>query len=405
MDGCLFNGSDLKNYSIHIRGYITIIALILSIPNLLDGQIPELNYTKSFTKALKQAQQEDKLIFAFVYTSWSMPSTRMEETTLKDGTIVDELNSGYINLFINASRNSDFTEEFNIHVFPSMLILDKWGNSVIRTSGFMTASEFINVLYKTRSKSRYLRQSIDSLMLEITDYNVLEVIDSVILYRDEYTAMNLAKKYLDKNKKNWGNENCMQLLNDYFTLDKKYLKFVSKNHEIFFMKFDSIELKENIAFHVFINSLKKDRRGRLRFDYKPLRKWFRKYEISGIEKMENFVRIKYLLWGRGPSVRSSIKLIENYPETSNESVLYSSVIRILLTENYRRDIDYDDLIQSIENTLEEGNYWRYDVLALLYYKTGNQYKTQECISTAQEIADILNEEYTPLLDYLKEHIK
>ena len=121
--------------------------------------------------------------------------------------------------------------------------------------------------------------------------------------------------------------------------------------------------------------------------------------------MENFVRIKYLLWGRGPSVRSSIKLIENYPETSNESVLYSSVIRILLTENYRRSIDYDELIDSIEDTLEEGSYWRYDVLALLYYKIGNNNKTEECITTAKEIASILNEEYTPILDYLRDHIE
>ncbi|MGA0232602.1 MAG: hypothetical protein ACO3MB_06980 [Saprospiraceae bacterium] len=234
--------------------------------------------------------------------------------------------------------------------------------------------------------------------------NIHTTVDSIILYRDEYTAKNIAKRYLDANRKNWGNEVCMQLLSDYFSLDKKYLRYVSKNHQAFFIKFDSIELKENIAFHVFINSLKKDKRGRLKFDYKPLRRWFKRFKFKDIEKIENFVRIKYLLWGRGPSVRSSIKLIENYPETSSESVLYSSVIRILLTENYRRSIDYDELIESIEDTLEEGSYWRYDVLALLYYKIGNQSKVEECIATAKEIADILGEDYTPILDYLKDHI-
>jgi len=386
---------------IYISQWSLVLLLFLST-GLKAGE--PLQFTKSYSKALKQAQKEDKLIFCFVYTSWSMPSQRMEETTLKDSLVVQELNAEYVTLYINASRNKDFAKDFEIHVFPSMLVVDKWGNAILRDSGYKSSTQLITMIYKTRSKSRYLRQSIDSLMMDVNSENILATVDSIILYRDEYTAKNIAKRYLDANRKNWGNEVCMQLLSDYFSLDKKYLRYVSKNHQAFFIKFDSIELKENIAFHVFINSLKKDKRGRLKFDYKPLRRWFKRFKFKDIEKIENFVRIKYLLWGRGPSVRSSIKLIENYPETSSESVLYSSVIRILLTENYRRSIDYDELIESIEDTLEEGSYWRYDVLALLYYKIGNQSKVEECIATAKEIADILGEDYTPILDYLKDHI-
>lgn len=386
---------------IYISQWSLVLLLFLST-GLKAGE--PLQFTKSYSKALKQAQKEDKLIFCFVYTSWSMPSQRMEETTLKDSLVVQELNAEYVTLYINASRNKDFAKDFEIHVFPSMLVIDKWGNAILRDSGYKSSTQLITMIYKTRSKSRYLRQSIDSLMMDVNSENILATVDSIILYRDEYTAKNIAKRYLDANRKNWGNEVCMQLLSDYFSLDKKYLRYVSKNHQAFFIKFDSIELKENIAFHVFINSLKKDKRGRLKFDYKPLRRWFKRFKFKDIEKIENFVRIKYLLWGRGPSVRSSIKLIENYPETSSESVLYSSVIRILLTENYRRSIDYDELIESIEATLEEGSYWRYDVLALLYYKIGNQSKVEECIATAKEIADILGEDYTPILDYLKDHI-
>lgn len=386
---------------IYISQWSLVLLLFLST-GLKAGE--PLQFTKSYSKALKQAQKEDKLIFCFVYTSWSMPSQRMEETTLKDSLVVQELSAEYVTLYINASRNKDFAKDFEIHVFPSMLVIDKWGNAILRDSGYKSSTQLITMIYRTRSKSRYLRQSIDSLMMDVNSKNILATVDSIILYRDEYTAKNIAKRYLDANRKNWGNEVCMQLLSDYFSLDKKYLRYVSKNHQAFFIKFDSIELKENIAFHVFINSLKKDKRGRLKFDYKPLRRWFKRFKFKDIEKIENFVRIKYLLWGRGPSVRSSIKLIENYPETSSESVLYSSVIRILLTENYRRSIDYDELIESIEDTLEEGSYWRYDVLALLYYKIGNQSKVEECIATAKEIADILGEDYTPILDYLKDHI-
>ena len=225
----------------------------------------ELEYTKSFSKASKQAIRDDKFMFVFVYTSWSMPSQRMQETSMRDSSLISVLNDEYINVYINASRNKDFAEEYEIHVFPSFLVIDKWGNAIIRASGFKTPDQMIQILHKTRSKSKFLRQSIDSLMLNVTPDNINAMIDSVILYRDEYTAKNVAKRYLDKHRKDWGKEECTELLKDYFTLDKKYAKFVSKNHKVFFMKYDSIELKENIAFHVFINSLKKDVRGRLKF--------------------------------------------------------------------------------------------------------------------------------------------
>jgi len=370
----------------------------------LSASDNDLDYTKSYSRALSQAFREDKFIFAFVYTSWSVPAQEMLETTLKDSTLVSELNAEYVNLILNAGRNKDFSTDFEVHVFPTIMVIDKWGNAIIRGSGFKTPAQLMNLIRRTRSKSRFLRQSIDSIMAEANHQNILEIMDSVVVYRDQYTAKNIAKRFLDSNRKHWDKEPCMALMSEYLTLDKKYMKYVSRHHQMFFLKYDSIQIKEKIAFHIFINSLKKGKRGRVEFSYKPLRRWFRRYKLNGVEKMENFCRIKYLLWGRGPSVRSSINLIENYPETSNESVLYSSVIRILLTENYRRSIDYDELIKSIENTLQEGSYWRYDVLALLYYKTGNMAKVNECIDTASEIANVLGESYTPLLDFMKEHI-
>ena len=385
--------------------FLAFVFLHIASSLCFSNTIEKIDFSTSYTKALKKALKEDKFVFAYVYTEWSVPCKKMDETTFKDSTVIHELNQDYVPLIINAGRKKTFVKDYEVHIFPSFMVIDKWGNAIIRGSGYKSPEDLMRMIYKTRSKSRYLRQSIDSLLIESNPSNILSIIDSVKYYKDDYTSKNLAKKYLDKKKKkNWGDKECMILLNEYFTLDEKYVKFVSRNHHVFFMVFDSTKLKENISFHVFLNSLKSDGRGRSRFDFKPLKKWFKKYKLHGYDKMENFVRIKYLLWGRGPSVRSSIRLIENYPETSNESVLYSSVIRILLDNTYRREIDYDELVRSIESSIEEGNYWRYDVLALLYYKMGNQRKVEECISTAREIADILGEEYTPILDYLKEHI-
>lgn len=382
--------------------FIAIITLVLS-NNLVAKE--EINFSKSFAKTLKKSQKLDKFIFAYVYTNWSIPCEQMETTTFQDSLLISELNQDYVSVAINASRNKEFAKDFEVHIFPTFMVMDKWGNAIIRGSGFKTPEKLLELIHRTRSQNRFLRQNIDSLARVLDHTNILASLDSIKIYRDEYTAKNLANQYLKRNKKEWGTKIGMTLLNEYFTLDKKYVKYVSKNHKAFFMLFDSIQLKENISFHIYLKSLKTDRRGRSKFDYKPLKRWFKRYKINGYKKMENFVRIKYLLWGRGPSIRSSIKLIENYPETSNAGVLYSSVIKILLKDNYyRKEIDYGKLKDNIEANIDEGSYWRYDILALLYYKMGDKLKTEECIQTAKNIANILGENYTPILNYLKEAI-
>jgi len=397
------NDKFLEKFIQHMKCIFIVLFTMnnLTIASANDG----IKFSKSFSKTLKKSQKLDKFIFAYVYTKWSIPCGQMESTTFQDSLLIKELNHDYVSVSINATRHKEFTKEYEVHIFPTYMIMDKWGNAIIRGSGYKSPIQLLELIHRTRSQNRFLRQDIDSLARVLNDSNILSALDSIKLYRDGYTAKNLANQYLKRNKKKWGNRIGMALLNEYFTLDKKYVKYVSKNHKAFFILFDSIQLKENISFHVFLKSLKTDKRGRSRFDYKPLKKWFKRYNIEGYDKMENFVRIKYLLWGRGPSIRSSIKLIENYPETSNESVLYSSVIRILLKDNYyKKDIDYRGLKNNIEANIDEGSYWRYDILALLYYKMGDQKKTTECIETARNIANILGEEYTPILDYLKEAI-
>jgi len=375
----------------------------MSSSSLCAASDDPIGFTKSFTKALRAAKKTDKFIFAYVYTDWSVPSQRMRESTFQDSMVIKELTSDYVNLAINVARNTGFAKEFEVHIFPTIMVIDQFGNAIIRESGYKSPEQLINTIYKTRSKSRYLLQSLDSLLLEVDSKTILATLDSVKLYRDEYTAKNLAKKYLDRNKKDWGDHATMVMLKDYISIDKKYLKFVSRNHKVFFATFDSLRLKENIAFHVFLNSLKKDARGRAVFNFKPLKRWFKRYKIKDLDKMEDFIKIKYLLWGRGPSVRSSINLITNYAETPTQNVLYSSVIRILISKS-RRKMDFHELVESVEKSLVEGEYWRYDVLSLLYYKMGNDKKSDEAIETAAEIADIIGDEYVPTLDFIKDKI-
>jgi len=359
----------------------------------------------SVGKALRAAKHGKKFIFAFVYTEWSIPSKRMMDSTFNDAKIIKELSADYETLEVNAARKKRFVEDYNIHIFPTYLVMDWTGQVLIRSKDYKTPDELLLTIAKTRSNSRFLRENLDSLAHSSTQQTILNNIDSIAYYKGGYEAKNLAKKYLDRSDVDWRDPQSMVLIKDYFTLHKKYLRFISKYHFKFFERFDSLTIKENIAFHVFLNSLDTDKRGRAQFNYKPVRKWFRKHRISGADKLENFVKIKYLLWGRGPSVSYSIKLLKNYPETTDENVLFASVIRLLISKS-RRSIDYDELIHSLRSSIkEDGSYWRYDLLSLLHYKNGEDNKSNEYINLAKEIAQINGDEYEPTLNFIKDIIE
>ena len=386
--------------------FIAISYIAISPISAQDSNVG-VNFSKSFTRSLRTARTESKPIFAFVYTDWSAASQKMFETTFMDSTIVHEIESDYVPVAIDASRKTSFAKEHDITIFPAYVLFDQDGNILFRELHYKNSKELMKTLSKTKSNSRYLRENLDSLVLRLNKSNIRQAIDSISYYRDDYTVKNLVKRYLDRHKKEWDEPQHMQLIQEYVTLDNKYMKYVSRNHKVFFLLYDSLRIKENISFKVFLNSLKSDARGRPVFNFKPLRRWFRRYNIADLEKMEDFIKIKYCLWGRGPSVNNSVNLLKNYPETSNDNVLYSSVIRLLINDKRRRrPMDFEELAESLESSIQEGtSYWRYDLLSLLYYKNGDDAKSDEAISTAKEIASIIGQNYEPTLEFIKDKIE
>lgn len=379
------------------------ILLLLSTDHC--AEVPAVFKHTTLGKAMRASKHGDKLVFAFVHTSWSVPSKRMMDSTFMDEKVISELKADYETVAIDASRKKWFVEEYQVHIYPTLFVMDWQGQVLIRSKSFKTPDELLATLAKTRSNSRYLRQNLDSLASMTDRYNILDVMDSVRYYKDDFEAKNLAKRYLDKKSTDWRDDESMELIKDYFYLDKNYLRFISKYHFKFYEKYDSLSIKENIAFHIYLKSLKADRKGRTKFNYKPVMKWFRKHRITGADKLENFVKIKHLLWGRGPSVSSSVRLLEHYPETADDNVLFASVIRLLISPT-RRKIDFDDLIFSVKKSIkEDGTYLRYDVLSLLYYKNGQDTKAMEMIDIAQGIASSTQQEYEPTLHFIKDLIE
>lgn len=183
------------------QAILSLFLLSFFISSEVSAQeLPPVFNHSTISKALRASKHGSKLVFAYIYTEWSIPSIRMFDTTFVDNKVVHELTSDYENVAIDANRKKKFITEYDIHIFPTMLVMDWTGKVVLRAKGYKNSEDFLKTIAKTRSDSRFLRQSIDSLLITTNATNILQVLDSIKFYRDDHAAKNLAKKYLDRKK-------------------------------------------------------------------------------------------------------------------------------------------------------------------------------------------------------------
>lgn len=122
------------------------LCLVLVVGYSLYRSLPDrLPWIQSYQQALKQAQQEGKLILAYLYTDWCGYCKKMEAETFTDQAVIDEMSDSYVWLKLNAETDREgrqLQERFNITGYPGLLLLDGEGQEMERISGFVPAEAF-----------------------------------------------------------------------------------------------------------------------------------------------------------------------------------------------------------------------------------------------------------------------
>lgn len=97
--------------------------------------------TQTFKDALKQAKEEDKLIFLDAYAAWCGPCKRMDRTTFKDGKVGAFFNENFINLKIDMEKGEgrSLSSKYRVTAYPTLFFIDGEGRVVKRTVGGQNA--------------------------------------------------------------------------------------------------------------------------------------------------------------------------------------------------------------------------------------------------------------------------
>jgi thiol:disulfide interchange protein len=101
----------------------------------------------TFEQALKQAAQENKLIFLDAYASWCGPCVMLSRNVFPDKALGDYFNAHFINVKIDweSLPAKKLQARYPLRVFPSLMYIDAEGTRIAMVEGYKEAEELLEI--------------------------------------------------------------------------------------------------------------------------------------------------------------------------------------------------------------------------------------------------------------------
>ncbi|MCK9224702.1 MAG: thioredoxin domain-containing protein [Candidatus Muirbacterium halophilum] len=195
---------------------LTITILMLCIT--FNSYSSEWN--TSFSKSLRIAQQENKMIILDFYTNWCGWCVKLYDEVFTKSKFINFAKNDFVLLKLNADKYPKLVEHYRIYSYPTVLILNNKGVEIDRVSGYLAEDNYIKylnekaysignfynlkrILKETNNENRHVFFKLGEAYYERRLYNdaykcFLKSIDLDPNYGDSYVYLgNLS--YIDKN--------------------------------------------------------------------------------------------------------------------------------------------------------------------------------------------------------------
>lgn len=121
---------------------LLLIAMLLTDPATASSP----TWLTSFSDALNAAKSAQKRILVDITADWCGWCKKMRTDVFDQAEFKVYARDHFILLEINADKNRDFLEQFDLEGFPTVLILDPSGKEIHRIVGFRPLSDFLAAL-------------------------------------------------------------------------------------------------------------------------------------------------------------------------------------------------------------------------------------------------------------------
>jgi thiol-disulfide isomerase/thioredoxin len=106
-----------------------------------DGPFRPLTFDQTRKAA---AEGGDRFVLVDFFTTWSAPCKKFDETTWKDGEVLDWLARQAIGIKVDAEKDAALAARYRINVYPTVLLLRPDGTEIGRLVGYRDAATFLD---------------------------------------------------------------------------------------------------------------------------------------------------------------------------------------------------------------------------------------------------------------------
>ena len=146
----------LKKISLVFVFVVVCVGIIFTISSFqgqnntkqLQNQNDQINlqWNTDLNSALKESQKSNKLVFIDFYADWCGYCKELNKETFTDQKVKEKFAQKYVLVKINGDLYPDITSKYKVYGYPTLIILDSNGNEIKRQTGFVSATELLNIL-------------------------------------------------------------------------------------------------------------------------------------------------------------------------------------------------------------------------------------------------------------------
>ena len=133
-----------------LKSMLTLILISFSLTSFNDSEIVSKNgiqfFDGNWNEALKEAKSQNKNLFLDIYASWCGPCKQLKNKTFKDAEVGNYFNQNFINVRIDGETEEGIklVKKYQVNSYPTLFIIDKNGNKLTKTTGFVKPYILIN---------------------------------------------------------------------------------------------------------------------------------------------------------------------------------------------------------------------------------------------------------------------
>ncbi len=371
--------------------FLFSFSLMLSLPAQSHIDFKSLEWKQ----LLRQAAEEDKLIFLDAYASWCGPCKMMDKKVFTDAKVAAFYNQNFVNAQIDMEKGEGpkLAEKYEVRAYPTLLFINSRGDVIHRSLGYHDPDAFLELGQQALDPQRSLAAMDARYQKGERDPDFLRKYAEMRYEIFDDSHLPVVEAYL-RTQKDWTSPENMEFIFRYMeSADSKLFDFVVEHRTDFNEAFGK-EVVDDRLESLLVN------RAMGMSDEAEVEALFRKH----LPEEADVLMLRYRTF--------KARATKNYNAYAGYALEYAERVPMSWEELNGLAWDFYQLLDD-KKLLKKGvklaqksvalnkNYYNMDTLAALYHKLGKKGKADKIAREAIELAKAEGMDYSETEQFLR----